>query len=91
MNIPNRGGTPWRVSTVEYILGNERYIGDAIFQKTYTDADTPFKNRPNRGKVPKYYVENTNPPIISKEDYEAATRLTKENAENRITNLRIKP
>ncbi len=26
MNVPNREGTPWRISTVEYILGNERYI-----------------------------------------------------------------
>ena len=78
MNVPNREGTLWRISTVEYILGNERYIGDAIFQKTYTDAAVPFKNRPNRGKVPQYYVENTNPPIISKEEYEAAVRLTEE-------------
>ena len=38
MNVPNREGTPWQRSTVEYILGNERYTGKAVFQKTYTDA-----------------------------------------------------
>ena len=84
MNVPNREGTLWRISTVEYILGNERYIGDAIFQKTYTDAAVPFKNRPNRGKVPQYYVENTNPPIISKEDYNAAKHLTEERKSRRL-------
>ena len=78
MNVPNREGTPWQRSTVEYILGNERYTGNAVFQKTYTDAAEPFKNKPNNGKVPKYYVEDTNPPIISKEEYEAAVRLTEE-------------
>lgn len=78
MNVPNREGTPWQRSTVEYILGNERYTGNAVFQKTYTDAAEPFKNKPNNGKVPKYFVEDTNPPIISKEEYEAAVRLTEE-------------
>ena len=78
MNVPNREGTPWQRSTVEYILGNERYTGNAVFQKTYTDAAEPFKNKPNKGKVPKYFVEDTNPPIISKEEYEAAVRLTEE-------------
>ena len=78
INVPNREGTPWQRSTVEYILGNERYTGNAVFQKTYTDAAEPFKNKPNNGKVPKYYVEDTNPPIISKKEYEAAVRLTEE-------------
>ena len=78
MNVPNREGTPWQRSTVEYILGNERYTGNAVFQKTYTDAAEPFKNKPNNGKVPKYFVEDTNPPIISKKEYEAAVRLTEE-------------
>ena len=78
MNVPNREGTPWQRSTVEYILGNERYTGNAVFQKTYTDAAEPFKNKPNNGKVPKYFVEDTNPPIISKKEYEAAVCLTEE-------------
>lgn len=39
------------------ILRNEKYIGDALFQKTYT---TDFLNKTrvkNNGLVPQYYVE----------------------------------
>ena len=36
MNAPKRFGyDTWRISTVDYILSNERYIGDALFQKYY--------------------------------------------------------
>lgn len=76
MNAPKRFGfTTWRINTVGYILTNERYIGDALFQKKYTTDTLPFKTKLNRGEKPQYYVEDTNPPIITKEIFEAAQRL----------------
>ena len=35
--VQSRKGTKWHPSTVRGILQNEKYTGDVIFQKTYTD------------------------------------------------------
>ena len=48
MDAPKRFGyTTWRISTINYILSNERYIGDALFQKRYTTDTLPFKLKVN--------------------------------------------
>lgn len=70
----------WRISTIDYILTNERYIGDALFQKSFTTDTLPFVSKPNRGEKARYYVEETNPPIIAREDFEAAQRLIQKSA-----------
>lgn len=76
MNAPKRFGfDTWRVSTIDYILSNERYIGETLLQKYFTTDTLPFTLRRNRGQKAQYYVEQTNPPIITKEVYEAAQRL----------------
>lgn len=59
----------WHTSTINKILRNEKYIGDALLQKTYT---TDFLNKTrvkNNGLVPQYYVEDNHEAIISKEIY----------------------
>lgn len=90
MDIPKRiDGVPWQISTVEYILTNERYIGDAVFQKTYTTETLPFVNKANNGEQAKYYVENTNPPIISKADFEMVQKLIKENSHEKRCNKTV--
>ena len=71
-NIPKRKGyETWWETTINYILRNERYIGDALFQKYCTTETLPFTNKRNHGQKPQYYVEETNPAIISKEDFYA--------------------
>ncbi len=76
MYAPKRFGyDTWRINTVAYILTNERYIGDALFQKSYTTDTLPFVSKPNRGEKAQYYVEGTNLPIISREDFEAVQRI----------------
>jgi len=57
----------WRSNTILQILDNEKYIGDAILQKTY---GKDYKRIKNDGSVPMYYVENNHEPIISKELFE---------------------
>lgn len=59
----------WHVSTIQGILSNEKYIGDALLQKTYTVDFLSKKRVMNNGIVPQYYVENSHPAIISKEIY----------------------
>lgn len=35
--VPTKKGGRWTATTVRGMVGNEKYTGDAIFQKTYTD------------------------------------------------------
>ena len=54
-------------STINKILRNAKYIGDALLQKTYT-ADFLNKTRvKNNGLVPQYYVEGNHEAIIPKD------------------------
>ena len=83
-NILNAEGVPrryaqekWYHSTVNYVINNERYMGDALLQKKFTTDTLPFRKKKNRGEKPQYYVENSNPPIVSREIYMAAQELQK--------------
>lgn len=71
----------WNTSRVRYILTNEKYIGDALLQKTFTPAQLPLRNRPNRGELDKYYAEGTHEAIISKEAFQRANDLLREHGE----------
>ena len=64
------------------MLNNERYMGDALLQKKYTTDTLPFKKVKNRGERPKYYVENANPAIVSRETYAAVQELQKSRQKN---------
>ena len=69
-NIPYHGSVEnWSLNTIDYILQNERYIGDALLQKTFTSDRLPFKRHRNKGNCPMYYVSFSHPPIISREDF----------------------
>jgi site-specific DNA recombinase len=48
-------------------LRNEKYIGDALLQKTYTVDFLTKKRVKNNGLVPQYYVENSHEAIIPRE------------------------
>lgn len=59
----------WRPETIKKILQNEKYIGDALLQKTYTVDFLTKKRVKNNGIVPQYYVENSHPAIIPRDLY----------------------
>jgi len=65
----------WYSTTVMYILRNERYIGDSLYQKKYTTDTLPFTMKYNNGEKPQYYVADTHEPIVSKEQFEAAKQI----------------
>lgn len=58
------GKPKWRPETLQKILQNEKYIGDAFLQKTYTVDFLKKKRVWNNSIVPQYYVENSHLPII---------------------------
>jgi len=61
------GKDKWSDSVVAKMLQNEKYIGDALLQKTYTVDFLSKKRVKNNGIVPQYYVENSHEPIIPRE------------------------
>jgi len=65
--LTGAGNEKWHTSNINQILRNEKYIGDALLQKTYT-TDFLTKTRvKNHGVVPQYYVENSHEAIIPRE------------------------
>ena len=65
-----KGMDKWSQSTVLSILSNEKYMGDAKLQKTYTESFLTHKSVKNDGRLPQYYVEDSHPAIISREIFE---------------------
>jgi site-specific DNA recombinase len=61
------GNAKWHESNIRQILTNEKYIGDALLQKTYTVSVLEKKRVSNNGFAPKYYVEGSHEAIIDKD------------------------
>lgn len=71
--IPAKRGQHWTSTSVLGILTNEKYVGDALFQKTYTDEQ--FIRHKNSGQVEQYIVTEHHEPIVSREDFDAVAAL----------------
>lgn len=55
-------------SMIISILSNEKYVGDAILQKTYTQEPIEKKRIKNDGElIPMYYVHDSHEAIVSRE------------------------
>jgi len=66
--IPSSTGkSEWSVSTLQYMLRNEKYIGDAILQKSYVVDFITKKSKKNNGEVPKYYITGSHAAIIERD------------------------
>lgn len=67
---PSGKSANWTKNTVYSILTNEKYKGDALLQKTYTTDYLEHKLEKNTGQLPQYYVENSHPAIIDRDEWE---------------------
>lgn len=76
--VPTKKGGRWNSSSIRAIAANEKYTGDCIFQKTYTDSN--FNRHKNDGILDKYLVPNHHEAIISHEDFKAAAKLIEQRA-----------
>lgn len=61
------GNDKWHPESLKKILQNEKYIGDALLQKTYTVDFLTKKRVKNNGIVPQYYVTDNHEAIIPRE------------------------
>ena len=85
----NGADRPWRRWIISYILSNEKYTGDSLWQKTYTTATFPTIQKKNNGERMQYYVENTHPAIISKDIFNAAQKLMRERSKRNASDLKL--
>jgi len=75
------GKEKWCNTTVTSILKNEKYIGDALLQKTVTTDFLTKRSKKNEGEAPKYYIENSHEAIVSKETYDLVQSEMKRRSE----------
>lgn len=76
--VPTRSGQEqWKANTITYILTNEKYIGDTLFQKYYGEMTVPFKKHRNYGEMDQYYAKDTHEPIVEKTIFYAVQSLLK--------------
>ena len=66
--IKTKKNGKWGAGAVKAILTNEKYTGDVIFQKTYSDSS--FNRHVNYGERDRFFCENHHEPIISHEDFD---------------------
>lgn len=84
MGLRTRDGKEqWNTFAVSYILRNEKYIGDALCQKTLATDSFPFIKKRNQGEKDQYYVDATHPAIISKEMFDRANALIQRRSSTR--------
>ena len=82
--LTSRGKAKWHDTSIRKILENEKYMGDALLQKTCTVDFLNKKRVKNTGMQPQYYVEDDHEVIIPKEIFlmvqEEMARRSEQNA-----------
>ena len=84
LGILSPAGKPrWQPGTVESILTNEKYKGDALLQKTFCVDFLTKKMKRNEGELPQYYVEQSHPAIVTPEVFDEVQQELKRRREAR--------
>ena len=79
----------WSHAVIHNILTNEKYIGDALLQKTYITDCITKKVKKNQGERPMYYVENNHPAIISRETFDRVqAEMTRRSSKRKVLQKR---
>jgi len=69
--VPAPEGGLWNASVIMMMLKNEKYAGDLLLQKFFTNNHIEKKQCFNRGELPQYFVEGNHEPIIDRETFDA--------------------
>ena len=85
-NVPTAQGVEfWSPAIIHNILTNEKYIGDALLQKTYVTDCISKKVKKNQGERAMYYVENNHPVIISREMFDQVrNEMTRRSSKRKV-------
>ena len=75
----------WSSAVIHNILTNEKYMGDALLQKTYITDCISKKVKKNMGERPMYYVENNPPAIIPRETFDQVQKeMTRRSSKRKV-------
>ena len=78
-----RGNTAWSAQSIQRILQNEKYCGDVLLQKTFTEDVLTGVHKKNTGQLPQYYIENYHEGIVSKQMFrEVQTEIARRNSKS---------
>ena len=78
-----RGNTEWSAQSIQRILQNEKYCGDVLLQKTFTEDVLTGVHKKNTGQLPQYYIENYHEGIVSKQMFrEVQTEIARRNSKS---------
>lgn len=69
----------WTAERVARIVRNERYVGDVVSQKTFTDDCLTHKHLVNKGDRPRYVIHDHHPAIVDRELYEKVKLIVNSN------------
>ncbi|MEG0292538.1 MAG: recombinase family protein [Anaerovoracaceae bacterium] len=80
-NVKTKKGGNWSAGTVNAIIKNEKYTGDVIFQKTYTDSS--FKRHTNYGEQDQYLCEDHHEAIVNHDIFNKANDMLLQRAKEK--------
>lgn len=84
------GKSVWEKHAIFNILENERYTGDMLLQKTYTENCITKKVKRNHGEMPKYLISNNHPAIIDRDTFKRVqTELARRSNKRRVSDKTI--
>ena len=63
------GQDKWHSTVIDKMLRNEKYMGDCMLQKYFTEDFLTGKKARNRGQRDRYYVHDSHQGIVSKERF----------------------
>lgn len=71
------GKDVWSTSTIDRILSNEKYVGDVLMQKSFTEDFLTGKRKKNEGELAMYFIENDHEAIISRDVFAIVQEMKK--------------
>lgn len=84
------GDVEWRSNTISRILQNEKYVGDALLQKSFTVDCITHKIVKNHGERPMYLVTDHHDPIVDRDTFNRVQQeLARRNSKRKISDKTI--
>ena len=81
----------WSPSSIRRIIRNEKYCGDVLLQKTYSESPLSKRRVINHGEKEKYLVEDAIPAIVSKTIWKRCQEIMDEKADKyKIAHINVK-
>ena len=77
LNILTKNGCQWTSEAIRRILNNEKYCGDLMLQKFYSENHITKRKMVNNGVLRMIQVEDAHPAIIDKETFLLVQELLK--------------